>query len=95
MSRSYKKNPIVGNTCAESEKRDKRYANRKFRKMIKSKLHTSHYDTDTLEDTIFPSKQKDASDNWLFSKDGKTYVKSLSKKVSSEFMDYFKKIIRK
>jgi hypothetical protein len=93
MSRSFKKNPIHGNTLAESEKKDKRYANRKFRKIIKNKIHASHYDADTLEDTIFPSKQHDASDNWLFSKDGKHYWNP--KRLSKELVEYFKKIMRK
>jgi len=93
MSRSFKKNPIHGNTLSESEKEDKHHANKKFRKLIKNKIHASHYDTDALDDTIFPSKRYDASDNWLFSKDGKRYWNP--KRLSKEVIEYFKKIMRK
>lgn len=38
MSRSFKKVPITGWAKAESEKKDKQKANRKFRKKLKNKL---------------------------------------------------------
>jgi hypothetical protein len=39
MSRSYKKYPIAGIIAAESEKKDKRIANRVYRAYIRRALH--------------------------------------------------------
>lgn len=64
MSRSYKKTPIGGNTCASSEKQDKRKNNRKLRNQTKRAIKR--------EDETLP-KMKDVSDPWLMAKDGKTW----------------------
>lgn len=66
MSRSYKKTNISSNTCAESEKDDKRRANRVFRRRSKEKIKNNKeplYDINEI------------SDPWLFAKDGKSRTK--------------------
>lgn len=69
MSRSHQKTPIRGNTIAESEKQDKRHANRKFRRIVRQKMKAG-------EDTL--PQIREVSNVWKFDKDGKTYDNSLS-----------------
>lgn len=64
MSHSYKHKPICGSTCADSEKQDKRLANRAFRRIVKIKVHTG---AETLPTLRMVSHTDD------FSKDGKWY----------------------
>jgi len=64
MSRSFKKTPIVG-FCSDSDKEDKRKANRKLRRKTKESIHT--------EQEVLPT-QKGTSDVWDMNKDGKCYV---------------------
>jgi len=70
MSRSFKKNPITGNTKAESEKQDKRDANRKLR----------HANKIAVKKGDEPVLQRESSDVWKFSKDGKRYAGKSRKK---------------
>lgn len=58
MSRSYRKRPFSGITTAETEKDDKRRANRKLRRKVKR---------GDLDLTI-----RDVSNIWSFDKDGKS-----------------------
>lgn len=62
MSRSYKKTPICGITCAKSEKADKRFWNRSFRK--KRVMD----DDEEIAPTIRHTPQE-------FAKDGRQYVR--------------------
>lgn len=62
MSRSYRKNPISGNACAESEKKEKTLANRALRRINKVELQ---------KDTEIFSLKREISDVWCFPKDGK------------------------
>ncbi|WP_305983202.1 hypothetical protein [Roseivirga thermotolerans] len=71
MSRSKKKNKIRGITTAESEKQDKRDANRKFRRTINQKVKQG--------DTELPDL-KELSNVWGFDKDGKIYDSEMTKK---------------
>ncbi|MDH7461390.1 hypothetical protein QEG73_08865 [Chitinophagaceae bacterium 26-R-25] len=71
MSRSKKKTPITGITGAESEKNDKRIANRKFRRI--TKMQVKKGDDKFVE-------LKEISNVWSFDKDGKHYLKSPTKK---------------
>lgn len=91
MSRSYKKNPIFGNT-GNSEKADKKIWHQSFRKKTKDIIKKSHYDIDELYDTVFPNEE-DISNMATMSKDGKHYWNP--KKVSSDILTYFKKMMRK
>lgn len=65
MSNSKRKTPKVAITCAESEKENKRAANRKHRRV--SKIQVTQGNT--------PSKIKELSDVWNFDKDGKIFLK--------------------
>ena len=71
MSRSRKKNPVKGITSAESEKEDKRNANRKFRRKIKQEVQKGEEQLPEL---------RELSNVWAFDKDGKRYDKDLSKR---------------
>lgn len=64
MSRSYLHTPIMGMTCAESEKEDKRLANRRHRRGENQRLHAK-------PDQFCPSSIRAYSDVWCFEKDGK------------------------
>lgn len=63
MSRSYKRVPVVGFSCHESEKKDKRKANRRFRRI-------SRYLT-SMQSEIIPIRMCEVSTVWDFAKDGK------------------------
>ena len=64
MSRSYKHTTISAITTAQSEKQDKRLANRRFRRISK---HRVKIDAEPLVDL------NEISDPWDFQKDGKRY----------------------
>jgi hypothetical protein len=70
MSRSRKKIPIVGYTTAESEKQDKRKANRKLRSKAK-RLIDGSVEPDEIAQSNFDIES--VSDVWVFDKDGKHY----------------------
>lgn len=80
MSRSRRKFPIIGNSSAVSEKKDKQVCNKRLRKAIKLTLNNYNYD-----DSVFMI-QDEALDKWLMSKDGKHYCKR---------PDFIDKILRK
>jgi hypothetical protein len=65
MSRSRKKHLIVGVTTAESEKYNKRVANRNMRRKVKSMLKNGNCDKIPLI--------REISNVWLFAKDGKSF----------------------
>ncbi|WP_020528637.1 hypothetical protein [Flexithrix dorotheae] len=69
MSRSRKKIKIRGISTADSEKQNKRRANRKLRRIISQKIKTG-------EDK-FP-ELKEVSNVWCFDKDGKIFDKTIS-----------------
>lgn len=59
MARSYRQTPVSGVTTAQSEKEDKRHANRVLRRKVRQgRIHL------TL---------REVSNVWSFDKDGKTY----------------------
>lgn len=64
MSRSRKKTPIHGNTCAESEKNDKRIWHRQFRRLARICLRQGC--------EIMPHF-REVSDTWCMAKDGRNY----------------------
>lgn len=63
MSRSYQKTPRCGLTCATTEKRDKRFANRAYRRAVKVALH--HGDELPL--------RREVTNVYCFDKDGKKW----------------------
>jgi hypothetical protein len=94
MSRSYRKNPIIGNT-GSSEKYDKVHAHRKSRKQIKDHIAATHGDLDSLEEILMPTEDE-ISDNWTSSKDGKSYWDIADNENDSDWLkDFKKKLMRK
>lgn len=76
MSRSYRKNKIIGNVKnADSEKKDKTNANKKLRRLVKVRIAKK---TETLP------LLKEISNIWSFAKDGKYYWAGMTKKDSSK-----------
>ena len=63
MSRSFKKNPFCGMSCAESEKKDKQRYNRKFRRIDKQSIKK--------QDDMLLTSVKEVSNPWAMDKDGK------------------------
>ena len=63
MSRSRKKTPVAGLTAAESEKQDKRRANRRLRRQVRAILPVE-------PDAVLPAL-REVSCVWAFDKDGK------------------------
>jgi len=66
MTRSYRKTPMAGITIARSEKQDKRHANRRLRRKVR---------TGALELLL-----REVSSVWGFEKDGKRYWRNPSAK---------------
>ena len=66
MSRSKRKTPIHGMTCARSEKQDKRFANRALRRIVKVRLHT-RVDLDAVSLPVM----REVYNVWSMAKDGK------------------------
>lgn len=64
MSRSKRKTPKTGLTTAESEKKDKVFAHRKFRRASKVKIKSNGEP---------PVNLNEVSDIWNFAKDTKRY----------------------
>ena len=71
MSRSRKKTKIHGVTTATSEKQDKRFSNRRYRRIVKQRINAG--------DVILP-KIREVSNIWLFEKDSKVYYENMSDK---------------
>lgn len=69
MSRSRKKNPICGNCDSDSEKKDKRLANRRLRRVINS--------SDLVVDDVLP-EMREVSNVASFDKDGKHWFEGCS-----------------
>ena len=74
MSRSRRKHPIKG-LAGRSDKKDKRLANRRLRRLTKICLSSSDLQQDF---TVLPV-MREVSDPWDFSKDGKIRIDSTSK----------------
>jgi len=66
MSRSIRTTPIAGNTCASSEKYDKRIASRRSRRVNREILR-EFGDDSLLKD------RRETGDPWVMSKDGKQF----------------------
>jgi len=65
MSRSRKKNPMCGHTCADSEKADKKLWHSRMRARERDRLITNPEGETTLEHEV--------SNPYSFAKDGKQY----------------------
>lgn len=84
MSRSYRKTSIVGVAYGASEKQDKRFANRKLRRKIKSSFQKD----DFYDENYICPEMREVSDTWGMSKDGKYYFDENKNST-------FKKMMRK
>ena len=69
MGKSYKKNAYAGWTAAQSEKKDKETAHRAFRNKTKQALKRVMSE----DETEFPEKIEEVSEEWTFAKDGRQY----------------------
>lgn len=72
MGKSRKKSPFFANTGAESEKKDKRFANRKLRRAVDKELDKVKENPELAEEVALP-EMREVSDEWKFDKDGKRY----------------------
>ncbi|MDX1987540.1 MAG: hypothetical protein SFV17_12700 [Candidatus Obscuribacter sp.] len=74
MTKSFKKSPFTGNTTAVSEKADKRFLNRAYRRRVKIALVSIASDPDYALDAA-PLPLADEIDTaYSFDKDGKQYL---------------------
>ncbi len=71
MSRSFKKTPRTGITKAETEKDNRRLANRKLRNATKSQVRKGDVEISTI---------REVSNVWAFDKDGKQFLKNPTKR---------------
>jgi hypothetical protein len=71
MSRSGKKTPKIGFSSSDSEKKDKRIANRSFRHKAKQQIKTGQEPVTDMNEIIT---------TWGMAKDGKRYVKKAGPK---------------
>lgn len=67
MSRSLKKSPYSGFTCATSEKADKRLAHGALRAHFRTEVESAK----SLDEIEFNEVNHAHSDNWCFAKDGR------------------------
>ena len=74
MSRSRRKTPIAGNTTARSDKQDKQFANRKYRRVSKIAV---------AKDEEIPEKNA-VSNVYDFNKDGKRWYGPNKRYFSAE-----------
>lgn len=75
MSHSYKKTPICGFSKAESNKKDKRFANRNLRRESKETINNA-LSMDNLDNLAVPI-MRECSCVWAFAKDGKQFFDPL------------------
>jgi hypothetical protein len=69
MSRSVRHTPIVGNTCAASDKEAKRRANRQYRRIVRQKI---------CEDFEVLPQIRELSNVYNFPKDGKHWCRDVT-----------------
>ena len=100
MARSKKKNPIHGITTAQSEKEDKRFANRAYRRKVKQMIQP-----DEIVDDLTLPQIREISNVWDFAKDGKLwkakdywirhYLICNSETKDDDIIEEIKKMMRK
>jgi len=75
MTKSFKKSPFTGNTTAVSEKADKRFFNRAYRRRVKTALVSIASDPDHALDAAPLPLANEVDTAYSFDKDGKQYLK--------------------
>ena len=88
MSRSRRHTPISGITGAESEKKDKKIANKQMRTRTRDLLRAALH-ADEEEDLVFPDHLHEVSNPYSGDKDGKHYY------GNHEEEEWFRKMMRK
>ncbi|MCR6630690.1 MAG: hypothetical protein NVV74_11935 [Magnetospirillum sp.] len=73
MSRSRRHTPIIGITTADSEKQDKRRANRSWRAAIRRALREGEHEAAHSRHAF--------SDRWTMAKDGKNGIGGLARRL--------------
>ena len=73
MSRSYRKSPCSGVTCAESEKEFKQMSSRKVRRVAKQKVKNVLLDTSVADEMVLPRKSSELTETWEGPKDGRVW----------------------
>mgnify|MGYP006784068465 CR=1 FL=1 len=74
MARSRKRQPIWGNTTAESEKQDKQRDHRRVRRAVRATLDTYPHNDSDMPDSPILDRDRIADGQWTFAKDGKRWV---------------------
>jgi hypothetical protein len=74
MSRSRRKTPIVGLTTSESEKEDKRLANRRARHAHKRAVYSAVRAVEADGIISLARAHHPTSGRWTFAKDGKQWI---------------------
>lgn len=81
MSRSYRKNPIIGITTCRSERQDKKIWHKRWRALERTGLAvTSSQDFDAY----LPLLENEISNIWQMGKDGKQYWSLKSQTIIAE-----------
>ena len=83
---------FISPVCYFSNKKDKRIANRRFRRLSKQDAHIS---TIKIEDCFKRHSMREVSDPWSFDSDGLRYYKSFSERSLYDNEPYSKEDIRK
>jgi len=76
MSRSRRHSKIFGNTCSESEKRDKVIYHRRLRRRVADAIRKS---VQSGDEATFPLPDE-VGNQYLWAKDGKTYWRDAEEK---------------
>jgi hypothetical protein len=92
MSRSYRKSPCSGITCAASEKEFKQLSSRKVRHNAKQKVRKVLKDIEVADTVVLPGKSRELTETWDGPKDGKVWWDKKSRNRSEE---WYKKLMRK
>ncbi len=74
MTRSFKKRPFIGNTSAVSDKADKRFFNRAYRRRLNVTLASILCDPDSALDAPPIPHPNQIDTPYSFDKDGKQYL---------------------
>lgn len=70
MSRSYRKNPIMGITTCSSERQDKKIWHQRLRARERTAISSTSFED---LDSYVPISEKVVSNTWQMGKDGKQY----------------------
>ena len=89
MSRSYRKSPCSGITCADSEKDDKRTWHRRFHHACKQSIRLEGVYLEILPHF------RELSDPWSFAKDGRCWFGPLHPDDDSWWMEMRRRCLRK